>query len=247
MSSTYLASATVITASLLLSSTVHAGSIVIDGLGGPVTMNSTTIPGVFDNSSPVFTSAALNAAHSSLHASGISTAGVVTFLLADTDHGLSFMALVDDNTAEVVEGSPLVSQLGMSTTAPATAGHWVNDHNQDITALINPFNLTKTAAGVFSWEQGSGDAFAWSNLNVGDGVTFNFTSFNAPSLVSTDTFQFVSWTGSGWEVVGLGSFSDQGQFAFSFTVVPIPAAVGMGLAGLLGIGAVRLGRRRLRS
>jgi len=220
-----------------LVTSVEAGSIDVDGIGGAVRMKSKAIDGVFDAASPNFSNAALDAVHADLHASGINTDGVVTFLAADTDDGLSFMALVDDNTQGTGEAD-FDSQLSMVSSAPDTASHYINDRNQDIGLFFGSGNGTKSAAGEFTWDSDRyGDAFAWAALDTGDFASFNFfrggSEFDSfPGLAGDDTFQFVSWNGESWEIVATSEFSGAGQFAFSFTVIPLPAPVLMGAAGL---------------
>ncbi len=220
-----------------MAASAQAGKVVVDGIGGAVTMESATIPGVFDASSPVFTNSALSAIHNDLKGKGITTDGVVTFILMDTTDGLTFAALVDDVT-QPGGFNGFTASLGMSTTAPITGVDFINDANGDITQQLNPGNGTITSAGLFDWDADHlGDAFAWANLDAGDFVSFNFTEQDDTSagLASTDTFQFVSWNGAEWEVVANGDFTNDGQFAFSFTVLPVPAAALMGVAGLAGV------------
>ena len=80
-------------------------------------------------------------------------------------------------------------------------------------------------------------------------MTFNFNRGGPdhgshPGLRRNNTFQFVSWNGEDWEVVATGEFSRRDQFAFSFTVIPLPAPVALGLAGLAIVG---IARRRMAS
>jgi hypothetical protein len=235
-------------ASVALAGAVQAGTVVVDGLGGAVSMQSKEIAGVFGASSPSFTRDALGAIHDDLHAGGITTDGLVTFILADTDAGLAFVTLVDDDT--IGDGAAEYdSQLGMTTTAPDTGVRFINDVADDIDLFYEPGNGTKTAAGEFTWDSTRyGDGFAWAELEEGDFVSFNFTKDGSeyasfPGLESEDTFQFLSWNGEAWEVLATGEFSVNDQFAFSFTVIPLPAPVAMGLAGLVGVGVIR--RRRM--
>ena len=197
---------------LCFAGAAHAGSIIVDALGGPVTLRSGDLSGLFASAAPHYWGGSeLQSVHQSLQADGITTNGFVTFLLADTADGLGFLTLVDDNTVPGSAGA--YSNLGMSTTGPSSANYFIND------------------------------AFAWTGLAEGDGFTFNFTEMTGDALASVDTFQFVTWNGQAWEVVSTAEFNPEGQFAFSFTVVPLPAPVLMGLAGLAGVIAFR--RRRL--
>ena len=232
---------------LCVAGAVHAGTVTVDALGGPVQMNSTSISGVFGNASPVLTNSALSAIHGSLNSDGVSTASKVTFVLLDTDAGLSFVTLVDNNPNSEGAGAG-DSSMGMSSTASSLNQEFINDQGSDITTLIDPGFGLQTAAGDFNWDSDNeGDGFAWANLAIGDSATFNFAKYlgdspTSPGLSDVDTFQFVSFSGESWEVVSVGSWTENSQFAFSYTVVPLPAAFGVGLAGLV---LVALRPRRL--
>jgi hypothetical protein len=233
---------------LCLSSLANAGTVVIDALGGPVQMHSTTVNNVFGSASPVLTNSALTSIHDSLNADGVGTAGKVTFVLLDTDAGLSFVTLVDNNPNG--EGSGTAdSSLSMTSTANTLNQEFINDQGSDITTLVDPGFGLQTAAGEFNWDSDiEGDGFAWANLAVGDTATFNFDKLfgdlpTSPGLSDSDTFQFVSFNGESWEIVSVGNWTDNNQFAFSYTVVPLPAALGVGLAGLA---MVTLRRKRFR-
>lgn len=228
-----------------------ASSISIDAQGGPVVLQSGDMPGLFDG--PInndFAQSDVDGLLSSISAGGIATDGLVTFILLDTGDGITFLGLVDSNLADRGDDGSLNS-LGMSTTAPGTANHWVNDLGKDITGFSNPFGTTVTAFGDFNSPDGdTGDGFAWSNLQLGDSGTFNFTSIGNGAAAARGAdggiggFQFLTMTPDGWRVVDTGQFTKDGQFAFSFTIIPLPAAFLLGVTGLLGTAVLR--RRVLR-
>jgi hypothetical protein len=192
-----------------------------------------------------FTTLENKAVCDALKTDGVTTDGMVTFLLADTADGLSFITLVDDATMGGDSGE--LNLLGMSSTAPSSTEYWINDLGFDIMDIDDPFGINTTASGTFEWGDNRGDAFAWSNLQDGDGVTFNFEEIEGGALVEGEPFQFVTWNGDAWQVVETAGWSNMaavGQFAFSFvTIVPLPAPVLLGLAGLAGVAAYR--RRRM--
>ena len=222
--------------------TAHATSVTIDALGGPLTLQSGNLSGLFQGADPhKFSAGDLHDVHDALQADGITTNGFVTFLLADTYEGLSFLSLIDDNN--VAGSAGVESMLGMSTTGPSTANYFINDIATENMTINDPFGINTTVIGDFSWDNNGGDAFAWTGLGEGDAFTFNFTEMAGDALAGVDTFQFVTWNGQAWEVVDAANFNGEGQFAFTFTVVPLPAPVLMGLVGLAGVIAVR--RRRL--
>jgi hypothetical protein len=221
-----------------------AGSLVLDGLGGPVLMQSKDLSSdVFNAGSPNFTNDAMAFVTNDIKASGITMDRLVTFLLADTDDGLAFLAIADDITQ--TDGGKILTGLGMSTTGPDTANGYINDAAEDIDQYFDPPNATQTYAGFFNWNAArQADGFAWSQLQSGDFLTFDFSRNSAdnpthPGLQRPDTFQFVSWNGTDWEVVAIGDFTNNNQFAFSLTVIPLPAPVLLGVAGLALAGVAR--------
>ena len=177
--------------------------------------------------------------HDSLHSSGVATDGMITFVLLNTEAGLTFAALIDDPNAAGAGGT---STIYLTTTAPSSAEWYLNDYPSDFDASFDPYGVTETVAGSYTWFHNSnGDAFAWTGLETGDAVSFNWTLGNAPGLANLP-FQFVTWNGEGWDVLATEGWTPDCQFAFSFTVVPLPAALLMGAAGLGGVAALR--RRR---
>jgi hypothetical protein len=233
----------------VLAAPALAGSIVLDMQGGAVEIQSGPMLGLFDGVAPhTYTNPQLIATHEALHADGISTENVVTFVLADTADGLGFLVLMDDKTAD--GDNPENTYLGMSTSAPSSTDYYVNDmntpHDDDVN-VSDPFGVTTTVNATFGWMTGQGgDAFAWTNLQEGDASTFNFSQIDDNrSLAGATSFQFVTFTGNGWEVIETANWTDDNQFAFSFVVgvVPLPAPVFLGLAGLAGVIIAR--RRRI--
>ena len=225
-----------------LAATAHAESVLIDVQGGPITLHSGNLTSIFASSSAHdFTSSDLSDVHSALQADGVNTDGLVTFLLADTADGLGFFALMDDFNQG--GGACTYSSIGFSSTGPLSADYWINSlANDDIN--VSTFGPTITAGGTFQWDDNRGDAFAWTELQGGDGVTFNFSELEGEALLAQEAFQFVTWNGDAWEVINVAGWSQEGQFAFSFiTLVPLPAPLMLGLAGLAGVAIIR--RRRI--
>lgn len=230
----------------------QAGTAHITGDGLDFYMDSANMPGAISNPESHFLSGPeLRELHTSLNAAGISTDGVVTFILAQTDAGLSMFALVDNNA---ISGAGAIdAMLGMSSTTVASAGLVMNDLGTDLTGYSNG-GSTQTVFGDYFWHpDGGADGMAWTGLQYGDTGTFDFTAYMGDGgetaannttfagLNASDTFQFITWTGSTWDSVMSGSFDDGGSFSFAFAIVPLPPALMLGIAG---IGAVTVVRRR---
>jgi len=228
-----------------------AGTAHITGGGLDFYMDSQGMPGVNPNTGSNFLSGPeLRDLHNSLNAAGISTDGVVTFLLADTGAGLTLYTLVDNNAT--IGSGAIDAILGMSSTTVASAGYVMNDLGVDL-ANYSTDGTTQTVSGDYFWHpDGGADGMAWTGLNIGDTGNFDFTAYMGDGetaannttfagLNSSDTFQFISWNGAAWDNVMSGSFDDSGSFSFAFAIVPLPPAVALGLAG---IGLVTVARRR---
>jgi hypothetical protein len=235
----------------------YAGTAHITGNGLDFYMDSSNMPGYISSPGSNWLSGPeLRSIHESLNAAGIATDGVVTFLLAETDAGLSLFALVDNN---IISGAGAIDAiLGMTSTTVASAGYVMNDLGTDLPGYSND-GSTQTIFGDYFWHpDGGADGMAWTDLQFGDTGTFDFTAYmgeeqeGGPAggsedgttfagLSASDTFQFISWNGATWDSVMTGSFDEGGAFGFAFAIVPLPPAVALGLAG---IGLVAIARRR---
>jgi hypothetical protein len=229
-----------------------AGTIQVDGIGGSATMHSAPLASaVFGGASQSnFTSDSLAAVHADLNGYGIATDNLVTFVLADVDttgdglaDSLGFLVLID---REAPNGNFIAtnSSLAMDTDADNNSLAWINDTGDDIDVRETAGGANLNAEGVFLWDdRDKGDGFAWSGLGAGDFVTFNFYE-NADRAGGLENFQFVSWNGAGYDVVAETELSQSNgqnlaQFGFSFTVIPLPPAAFIGLAGLALAGVAR--------
>jgi hypothetical protein len=225
-----------------------AGTVVIEQLGGGITLHSADLSAtVFGAGQPGWSNESLASVHAALNASGVVTDNKVTTLLADTDHGLALLILIDHETNGIDQPSDAAIHM-------ASFGHGANlayVNNAASSVMITPNSPTsRLAVGDFSWDSGAaGDGFGWANLVEGNTMTFHFDKIAGTDLGLDDpnTFQFVTWTGSNWAVVpitsGQGSFTEIGQFGYGARVIPLPGTVALGAAPLAALALVR--RRRL--
>jgi hypothetical protein len=239
--------------------TAQAGTAHITGGGFDFLMDSADMPGtISDAGSHWLSGPELRSLHTSLNSAGVATDGVVTFVLANTDAGLSIYALVDNNA--IAGAGAIDAMLGMSSTTVATAGYVMNDMGDDLQGYSNG-GSTQTIFGDYFWHpDGGADGMAWTGLNAGDTGTFDFQAYMGESneaaggsfgdgttfagINPQDSFQFISWNGQGWETVMTGSFDEGGAFSFAFAIVPVPPAVALGLAGLGAVAIVRKRRKK---
>jgi hypothetical protein len=232
----------------LTSSWCLAGTVTVDSSSlGSITLNSGTLNNVFGNNPTKFTWQALKKAHNQLNNAGISTEGMVTIVLADTDAGLSLLALVDDENGPPGNGKD--TTLSVNADAPSDSMVFVNSLADE--ADISDDGSSMNVDMDFFWDsEKRGDAVAWAGLGQGDEGDFSFEVVAGEDgtfqgLNESNTFQFVSFGANGWEVVANGSFLEGVfgfDFAFSGSVVPIPPAALLGFAGLAGVALLRRSR-----
>ncbi len=219
-------------------SAAHAGYVVVDELGGPVVMNAGTFGGLLNAAPNTITLSELLDIHNSVNSAGIQTDGYVTFLLADTAAGLTFISLIDQPITAVNGANP-DSSLGLSTTAPDSLNWFVHADGNDDVQWHDLMNGTQLHSNMFHWAgEFEGHAHAWGGLSEGDYVSYHFFDLGAAALTPTP-FQFLSYGAQGWEVVATAGFSSNDQFVFSFHAVPSP-----GVAVMLAIGLTCSARRR---
>lgn len=227
-----------------LGSAAAAGQIAISDIGGGIVLNSGPLfASAFGNDQTAWTTASLSAVNLSLNAAGIVTNGRVTIIAADTDRGLSLMAIVDQ---ELGGGVASMGNLNIDSSANGSNLAYCANTGGGITVTPNGFG-SRTASGNFVWNSnGSGDGFAWAGLNAGNAITMRFNRVSGQTLGLNDpgTFQFVTWTGTTWAAVtvpsALQSFTQSNDFGFSASVlVPAPSS-----AALAGLAMLPLLRRR---
>ncbi len=232
--------------------TAHAAATfaLLDQIGGTVQMNAGVVDGVFDTDMDVFTDEAMESIHLSLSDSAIETEGFVTFVLLETDMGIAFATLVDEQLADmppVARGANPNTVL-MTSDAPEKVFDLTNDDGDD---LNDAFVLggRNQIGGEFEWNASGADeadAFAWTGFETGDFVGFSFTStestFTNDGLNEVDTFQFVSWDkeSEAWEIVATAEFTVNDQYGFTAEIVPAPGSTAILLAGAVAL----TGRRR---
>jgi hypothetical protein len=215
-----------------------AGIIAVSDIGGGILLNSgPLVPGLFGNSETAWSTSALASVHAHLNSNGIATDGKITILAAETDYGISLMALID---AEIGESSTAaLGHLHLDTVANGNNLAFANDAGGLIT--ISPASSNaRIASGSLEWNSnGGGDAFAWAGLLPGNSMTFRFnrTGIAQLGLNEPATFQFINWNGAAWGVValpvGLQGFTSTGDYGFAASVlVPAPSALMMCAAPL---------------
>lgn len=188
---------------------------------------------------PEFSTDHLALVHEKLMSFGIDTDGKITVIPVNTNHGLSILTLVDAEYGSGDNGGN--SSLGLTSTAPNSLGFFINDMDQDDWQLItSPWLPSQTLGATFVWEGlTNGDGFAWTDLLIGDAISYSFVEMFDDNAIDAEAFQFVGASNNGLEVIYSDGFKSDGTSVFTATVVPAPPA-GILLSGLL----LRYRRRR---
>ncbi|MEE2912368.1 MAG: hypothetical protein VX436_01035 [Planctomycetota bacterium] len=185
-------------------------------------LHSNSNDSLFSDSSGIFSSTDLATIHTMLNAWGVQTEGFITILPMNTNAGLSLLTLIDQELG--FGDTDVDASISLSSTAPSSLGMYINDYEQDVWTLIDPPFGSQTMGAVFVWGgSGSGDAFAWTGLSIGDALSYSFTDNGAlGDPLNAETFQFVGWTDSGWDVVSSNGFKNDGSSVFTGMVIPAP-------------------------
>lgn len=226
-----------------IASMASASMIGISNIGGGLVLNSGSLgAAAFGNSETSWSQSSLAAVHAQLAASGVSTNGRITFLAADTDHGLAFMALIDE---QLVEGAFDLGHVHMDSVGNPGNLAYLNDGFGNV-SVTSGSGGSRIASGDFAWNsEGGGAGFAWSNLADGNTSTFRFNLIGglALGLANPSTFQFVTWTGSAWAEIVVPAdqltFSLTNDYGFAATVIPTPSILTMALAPMIGLSLIR--------
>ena len=223
---------------LAVSGTASAASIVVTGgFGEGLVLESGTMSSLFRGArGHAWNGAELATVHDALRSDGVDTNGRITLMPVETSRGLSLLTLIDEPTGGAMGG---LEQVGMTSTTSADGGFFINDvRGEDMT--IETGDTGRTVDVDFRWRENRGDAFAWTRLESGDDVSYEFTTLSEIGLGDREAFQFVTWTRDGWR--NAGNFGASLPVT-SFAVVPLPPALLLGMAGL---GIVGVYRRRFR-
>ncbi|MCB9840669.1 MAG: hypothetical protein H6809_03345 [Phycisphaeraceae bacterium] len=219
--------------------------------GGTFVLNPGNLsPTVFSAPSPTFSNNALAYIHSELQGDGVNTNDIVTIIAGDTDDGLALFALIDEEVSGFKNFNARLDLVAVANDAnnDGITG-WVNDNGGELVQVANsnPIAGTYNFDTTFQWDtNGKGDAFALSDLGVGDNGSFVFNPIQGyGSFGVSRGFQYVSFDNGAWHVVGTGTFNgslaNPTSTSLDWRVIPLPHAGAMSLAGL---GLIGVRRRR---
>jgi hypothetical protein len=170
-----------------------------------------------------------------LNEDGIETMGRLSFILASTDAGLSFVGLFDGVPINDPSGSVVDHFLGVSSTTTNNTDWFASGDTGSQTDWYDMGNGTQLVNAYLGWDHGqTSAAFAWGDVEAAPSGTVNLYDIDLTEFGS-DSIQFLTYQDEQWDIAGTGSFSVLGQYAFSYQFVPAPGAIALlTIAGLSG-------------
>ncbi len=205
----------------LLAAESLASIVQIDGAGS-YQLQSHSISGILEDTSPYLSTSDLAAIHQDLNVWGVNTDAKISLVPINTSAGLALFTLMDQELGGGDSG--IDASVGVVSTASNNLSLYINDSTQDAWDLIQPPFGSQTLGATFVWGSiGSGDGFGWAGMEVGDALSYNFSSIVGDAGLDAEAFQFVSWQ-DGWSVVGSDGFKDDGSQVFTGSVIPAPPA-----------------------
>ena len=205
----------------LLAAESLASIVQIDGAGS-YQLQSHSIAGILEDTSPYLSTSDLTAIHQELNVWGVNTDAKISLLPIDTPAGLALFTLMDQELGGGDSG--IDASVGLVSTASNDLSLYINDSTQDAWNLIQPPFGSQTLGATFVWGSiGSGDGFGWAGMEYRDMLSYNFSSIVGDAGLDAEAFQFVSWD-NGWSVVGTRGFDGDGTQTFTGSVIPAPPA-----------------------
>ncbi len=209
-----------------------ADYIEVSGSGESIVMEAGQL-NILDGNDHQFSMSELDILAATLQNDGIDTAGRVSFMLTETNAGLSFIGLFDGVPMNDPSGSFSDHFLGFSSTTSTGSDWYATGDSGTQTDWYDLGNETQLINSLFAWDHGqTSAAFAWANVEESQSATVNLYDVDLTAF-GEEPIQFVTYADEGWEVVGTGAFSVMGQYAFSYQFVPAPGAIALlALAGI---------------
>jgi hypothetical protein len=214
---------------------VIADYITINGPDGSYDMYAGYLDGILSGTNNQFAMSDLDTLAAILNNDGINTIGTLSFVLADTDAGLSLIGLFDG----VVFNDPLNSNpnqfLALSSTTTMDTDWFATGDVGSEVAWYDMGNGTQVVAAQLAWDQEMTSAgFAWGDVSTAQSGTMNLYDIDLTEF-APEPIQFITYQDNQWTVVGQAAFSILGQYAFSYQYIPAPSVIALlSIAGISG-------------
>ena len=229
------------TITLLLSpAMVMADYITINGSGGSYDMYAGTLDGILTGNDNEFALSDLDTLAAILNDDGIDTIGTLSFVVANTDAGLSLIGLFDGVQLNDPFNSDPSQYLALSSTTTMETDWFATGDVGSEAAWYDMGNGTQVVAAQMAWDHEITSAgFAWGDISTAPSGTVNLYDIDLTEF-APEPIQFITFQDDQWTVVGQAAFSALGQYAFSYQYIPAPSVI-----VLLSIASIH-GRRRRR-
>jgi len=225
------------TLSLLLGATtsLHADYLTISGADGSFDMYAGDFSGILTNPEHQFALSDQELLAATLNNDGVETAGKLSFILASTDAGLSFIGLFDGIPFADPYGQVSNQFLGISATTTTDTDWFASGDTGSDISWNDLGNGNQVVNALLGWDHESTSAgFAWADVEESTSGTVSLYDV-ALTEFGNDAIQFVTYQDDHWTQAGSADFSVLGQYAFSYQLVPAPGAVALlAMAGLVG-------------
>ena len=230
-----------VTITLLLSpAVVMADYITINSSGGSYDMYAGTFDGILSGNDNQFAMSDLDTLAAILNGDGIDTIGTLSFVLANTDSGLSLIGLFDGVQNNDPFNSNPSQYLALSSTTTMDTDWFATGDVGSEAAWYDMGNGTQVVAAQMAWDHEITSAgFAWGDVSTAPSGTVNLYEIDLTEF-APEPIQFITFQDDQWTVVGQAAFSALGQYAFSYQYIPAPSVI-----ALLSIAAIN-GRRKRR-
>ncbi len=228
---------TIITTALCLSQAAFGDYVSIDTVNGSFNLEAGQISGILDGDDNSFSMNDLDILAQVLQNDGIETEGRLSFLLASTDSGMSFIGLFGGVPMNTPSGSLPDQFIGISATTGSDTDWFASGDSGSDVDWYDMGNNTQLVTALLAWDEGQTSAgFAWGDVTSAQNGTTNLYDVDFTEY-APDPIQFISYGDDGWSVAEQAAFSVLGQYAFSHQFVPAPGAIA--LLALAGLGACR--------
>ncbi len=214
---------------------LQADYVTINNADGNFDMFAGDFDGMFSNSDHQFLLTDQEVLAATLNNDGIETAGKLSFVLASTDAGLSFMGLFDGIPFADPYGEVSNHYLGVSTTTSTDTDWYASGDSGSDIGWNDMGNGSQVLNALLGWNHESTSAgFAWGDIQSAPTGTVNLYDVVLTEFAN-DSIQFVTYQDDQWTVAGSGDLCCLGQYAFSYQLVPAPGAFALlAIAGLTG-------------
>ena len=224
----------------VLGSTAVADYVSVSGSGDSFELNAGSFD-IFNGDGAQFELSDLEILAGTLQGDGIEISGKLSFMLASTDAGMSFIGLFDGVPLNNPTGAISDQFLGLSSTASYGTDYYASTNIGTQTSWHDLGNNTQVVNSMLAWDHGQTAAgFAWGDIEQSPSGTFNLYDLDLTEF-GAEPIQFITYQDDHWEVVSTASFSILGQYAFSYQFIPAPG--GLALLAVAGLTGRRIRRR----